>query len=184
MKTMVPVDQLSPLYYVPPITSFDGSRRYLSNPYRCPVLFEGIEYPGAEWAFQAAKSLDLAFRHRIAVMSEWREAKAAGRAIRLRPTWDTVKRQIMMKILLDKFTRNPGLGAALITTGSAVLVEGNTWGDWYWGAVPFNGTASEWQTNPPGLPIWQTESPYQILAGRNWLGWQLMMIRDLLRPED
>jgi predicted NAD-dependent protein-ADP-ribosyltransferase YbiA (DUF1768 family) len=164
----------------PPIISFRDQHAYLANPWRCPVVHEGIEYPGAEWALQAAKSLDRGFRMRIAVAAGWREAKTAGRGVPLRPGWDGIKRVVMMEILLDKFTRNPGLGAALATTGSAILIEGNTWGDTYWGAVP-----PETVLDPAGmaLPLWVT-SGKQYLAGHNWLGCQLMMVRDLLQPEN
>ena len=162
-----------------PIITFRDQHAYLANPYRCPVVFEGIEYPGAEWAFQAAKSLDRAFRMRITVAAGWREAKTAGRGVPLRPGWDSIKRVIMMRILLDKFTRNPGLAVALADTGSATLIEGNTWGDDYWGAV---SPDTVWHQAGTVLPVWDTGDG-RYLAGRNWLGWQLMMIRDLIRPE-
>jgi len=32
-----------------------------------------------------------------------------------------------------KFEQNPDLAAKLIATGDEELVEGNTWGDTYWG---------------------------------------------------
>jgi hypothetical protein len=164
----------------PPITSFRDQRAYLANPYRCPVVFEGIEYPGAEWAFQAAKSLDPGFRMYIAAMARWQDAKAAGRSVVLRPTWDGVRRVVMMRILLDKFShRNPGLAAALVTTGTAVLVEGNDWGDDFWGAV---SPEAIWRQAGTVLPTWDTGDG-RFLAGHNWLGQQLMMIRDLIRPE-
>ena len=39
----------------------------------------------------------------------------------------------MTGIVRDKFTRNPELKRLLLATGDAVLIEGNTWGDRFWG---------------------------------------------------
>jgi predicted NAD-dependent protein-ADP-ribosyltransferase YbiA (DUF1768 family) len=40
----------------------------------------------------------------------------------------------MRRILEDKFSgRNPGLRDALVATGDAELVEGNSWHDNFWG---------------------------------------------------
>lgn len=39
----------------------------------------------------------------------------------------------MWDILVDKFTRTPALGKALVGTAPATLVEGNTWKDTFWG---------------------------------------------------
>lgn len=163
-----------------PVTSFRDDHWFLANPFPCPVVYEGIEFPGGEWAFQAAKTPDFGLRREIATLGSWQEAKAAGRAIRLRPDWEQVKRVVMMQVVMDKFTRSPALGAALAATGERVLVEGNTWGDSYWGAVPFRPrTAREWETLGR-TPVWQTGNPGEILAGHNWLGWILMMTRELI----
>lgn len=39
----------------------------------------------------------------------------------------------MWEILRAKFKQHPELAAMLIATGDAELVEGNTWGDTFWG---------------------------------------------------
>lgn len=41
---------------------------------------------------------------------------------------------------MSKFLQNPDLRDALIATGDAVLEEGNSWGDIYWGKVNGRGT--------------------------------------------
>jgi hypothetical protein len=158
----------------PWITSFSGRYACLSNFHPCPVVYEGGVYPGGEWAFQAAKTCSQAMRQRIAMMKTGGEAKAYGRALPLRPDWETVKYAVMLDVCRDKFARNPGLGSILAATGDAVLVEGNRWGDDIWGAVPV-------ATRPAavGLPLWQPEpaDPRTWLAGHNWLGQTLMTVR-------
>lgn len=56
--------------------------------------------------------------------------------MRRRPDWEDVKVDIMLGLLRQKF-QHPELGAKLLATGDAYLVEGNTWGDTFWGV--FNG---------------------------------------------
>ena len=41
----------------------------------------------------------------------------------------------MRSLLAQKFRLGQPLGLRLIATGDAELVEGNTWGDRYWGVV-------------------------------------------------
>lgn len=45
-----------------------------------------------------------------------------------------------MKDLLEcKFSQNPALKIKLIQTGNKKLIEGNTWGDVFWGVSSRNG---------------------------------------------
>jgi hypothetical protein len=44
----------------------------------------------------------------------------------------------MTEIIRLKF-QNPGLKAKLLATGNQELIEGNTWGDCYWGVCEGNG---------------------------------------------
>jgi len=46
----------------------------------------------------------------------------------------------MLHIVRDKFARHPGLKASLRQTGNARLVEGNWWGDTFWGVCNGKGT--------------------------------------------
>lgn len=43
---------------------------------------------------------------------------------------------LMHRAVLTKFAMNPDLAAMLVATGSERLVEGNTWGDRFWGVDP------------------------------------------------
>jgi ribA/ribD-fused uncharacterized protein len=162
-----------------PITSFRGPYRLLSNFADTPFWFtlnSGYRYywPTAEHAYQASKAGTPADRGWIAAAPTPGEAKHRGRGVQsLRPDWGQVKRQIMMQVILAKFGQRPPR-ELLLTTGNAALVEGNTWGDDYWGAVP---AAPGWQTD-----LW-VSADGAYWAGRNWLGRILMMTRDLLAAE-
>lgn len=122
------------------IESFDGQYRFLSNFWPCSVHYDGVTYPSSENAFQAAKSLNMDAR-KVFALPEVTPAmsKHLGRAIVLRPNWDTIKLVVMADVLKAKF-QNEGLAQLLIDTGDAELIEGNTWGDTYWGVCKGKGT--------------------------------------------
>lgn len=118
------------------ITSFTGKYDFLSNFY--PVLVcddMAIDYPSVEHAYQAAKSTNPETRYLIRDFTTAAEAKKRGRIIRIRAGWNDVKLTIMLGFLRQKF----GSGALkqwLLATGNEELVEGNYWGDTYWGQCP------------------------------------------------
>ena len=105
---------------------------FLSNFYPAKLIFEGITYHSAKAAFQAQKLADSSARAAFAELSP-DEAKRRGKSTPLRPDWEDVKLDVMRKIVYAKFTQNPHLAQWLIDTGKKPLVEGNTWGDVYWG---------------------------------------------------
>jgi predicted NAD-dependent protein-ADP-ribosyltransferase YbiA (DUF1768 family) len=45
----------------------------------------------------------------------------------------------MYKIIKNKFTQNPTLTKLLVDTNDKVIIEGNTWGDTYWGMCKGKG---------------------------------------------
>ena len=45
----------------------------------------------------------------------------------------------MYNTLVAKFTQNPDLAKKLLATGDALLIEGNTWNDRYWGVCRGKG---------------------------------------------
>lgn len=121
------------------IDSFSGEYRFLSNFWPAEVEFEGQRYPSVEHAYQAAKTLDPVERRRIATQATPSAAKRAGRALVLRDDWLEVKLDVMESCVRDKFTRHAELRRRLLETGDAELVEGNTWGDRYWGVFEGQG---------------------------------------------
>lgn len=138
------------------INDFRGEYRFLSNFHIADVVYEGITYPSSEAAFQAAKSLDGNIRRHFTKLS-CKEAKEYGRHVELRSDWETVKNDVMYAVTYDKFTRHQELKVRLLQTGDEKLIEGNTWGDTYWGVC--NG------------------------KGKNMLGKTLMRVRDEIRRE-
>jgi ribA/ribD-fused uncharacterized protein len=147
------------------IVSFSGDHFFLSNFYQRTLQWTHPEY-GTTWAasvehhFQAAKA---------SIASDWAyvllgrkpsEAKRRGRTIKKRADWDEIRIDIMRSILEAKFAEGRIERTLLLRTGDAELVEGNTWGDTFWGQV---------YTGPQG---W---------LGENHLGKLLMEIRDGIR---
>jgi len=120
------------------IEQFYGKYAWLSNFYPVKIEFEGITYPSVENAYQAAKTDDVRIKIQIAetppatakkigktlTPSHWREE---GQCLR-----------IMKELLRIKFS-DPELKQRLIDTGIQELVEGNYWGDTYWGTYRGKG---------------------------------------------
>lgn len=138
------------------INAFVGRWRFLSNFAPVDVELDGLTYPSVEHAYQAAKTLDRAERGPIAHAQTAGIAKRLGRRVTMRPDWDTIKRDVMLDLLRQKFAKTY-MGVKLLATGNAVLIEGNTWGDTYWGVC--------------------------LGEGKNHLGLLLMQVRSELRGE-
>lgn len=116
-----------------PIDSFTGEHAFLSNFYPAEVEFEGQTYPTAEHAFQAAKTTDRVQRAWIRTANYPGLAKKRGRSITLREGWDDMRLQVMESLVLAKFVAHDDLREKLLATGDRPLMEGNHWGDTFWG---------------------------------------------------
>lgn len=114
------------------IDSFSGEYEFLSNFYVREMTFRGLKCTSSESAFQAMKTTNLEQRKEIAAALPSR-SKRLGRKVQLRNDWDYIKTNVMYEIVLAKFTQHPDLKQKLLDTGDAKLVEGNTWGDQFWG---------------------------------------------------
>lgn len=135
------------------IDSFRGSYQWLSNFHERPVVYEGTKYPTAEHAYQASKALTIRDKETVLKAGTPGKAKRLGRSIRTRKDWDAIKDDVMLAIIRAKF-ENQELAARLCATWPHELIEGNTWGDTYWGV-----------SMPSG-------------KGQNRLGKILMQVRD------
>jgi ribA/ribD-fused uncharacterized protein len=124
------------------IRSFRGENGYLSNMFSCSVTVGGLTYRCAEAAFQAQKTLNPDERAVFANF-DGPQAKKYGRKVTLRSDWEQVKVGVMHDVVLAKFQQNPALAAQLIATGDADLVEGNSWGDTFWGVDNTRGGSNE-----------------------------------------
>ena len=114
------------------IDSFSGKYFFLSNFYQVPVEYDGITYMNSEAAFQAQKTTDRAIRMYLSRCTP-DMAKHKGRHINLRNDWELIKDDVMYQICLCKFKQNHDCMIKLLNTGNEKLIEGNTWGDTYWG---------------------------------------------------
>lgn len=161
------------------IMAFRGEHGFLSNFHEHHFYVPGSDewWPTAEHAFQAAKASDWDGYHRIVQADSPAEAKKIGRRIAMRPDWDQIKRKVMLRILLAKFD-NGDMARQLQATGSSTLVEGNHWGDHYWGAVPAGHAIITTGGQPP---VWSAEGvdPGKWMVGHNWLGQLLMWVREV-----
>ena len=155
------------------IDAFKDEHAFLSNFFPCDVEMhymgeQEIIFPTAEHAFVAAKTTDHAEREYIATIKTPGKAKRYGReTISLRSDWDDVRIAAMHKVLQQKFYENTGLAHLLLDTRGNTLVEGNHWGDQFWGMV-----------EDPRAP------ERGDLIGQNWLGQLLMLVRSTFLLEE
>jgi ribA/ribD-fused uncharacterized protein len=85
------------------------------------------------------KTTDKAERAKILAAKTPAEAKRIGKTVTLRKNWSQIREEVMETGLRAKFQQNPELKKKLIDTGNVDLIEGNTWGDTFWGQVDGKG---------------------------------------------
>lgn len=139
------------------IEQFQGEYRWLSNFWPVRVTLDGYSYPSVEHAYQASKTLDRSERLLISTAPSAGTAKRLGKRLKLRRDWDDVKVDVMYELLCQKFSRTE-LRRLLLATGDQQIIEGNSWGDTFWGVCRGEG--------------------------QNHLGKLIMQIRDELRAAE
>lgn len=121
------------------ICEFSGVYRFLSNFWYANVELDGVVYPSVEHAYVAAKTLDpekrVVFTDRTLKPGH---VKRMGRSLELRADWEDVKLRIMENLVRQKF-QDPVLKKQLIETQAKELIEGNHWGDTFWGVCKGTG---------------------------------------------
>jgi hypothetical protein len=136
------------------INSFKGQYHFLSNFYPCEVEYKGVVWPTLEHAYVSAKIKNYDDVEKLLKTCDTPgKAKRFGRKVEIVDNWDSIKFNIMYKLLCKKFD-NPVLLQKLKDTGDKLLVEGNDHGDVIWGVCNKTG------------------------KGANKLGQLLMFIRD------
>ncbi len=120
------------------IDSFRGDFGFLSNFYEASVYIDGKRYRSAEHAYQAMKFTDPAGREVVRNARSPGEAKKLGKSAQLPRDWESKKVTIMHDIVRKKFD-NPFLKEMLLATEDAELIEGNHWGDRFWGVCKGSG---------------------------------------------
>lgn len=121
------------------ISSFGAEYAFLSNFHPVDVSLDGEIYPSVEHAYQAAKTRDVLERQRIREAPKPGKAKRLGQKVSLRADWETVRVAVMRDLLWQKYALHPDLAELLLSTGDAELIEGNRWGDTFWGVCNGEG---------------------------------------------
>jgi ribA/ribD-fused uncharacterized protein len=120
------------------ITSFSGEWEFLSNFSESPIEWRGHIWPTVEHAYQASKAIFAMDRAKIMQAKTPGQAKRIGQQISCRPDWEEIKVERMLDLLRKKFSQEP-FKSALLQTGKAELIEGNWWGDTFWGVSKQTG---------------------------------------------
>jgi len=135
----------------------------LSNYARVHFELDGVWWPSAEHCYHSHKfTLDTVenqdARRLIYEAPTPREAKHVAHRFDAyrRPDWDSMRDDVMRRVVLRKFHSNRAVAQVLLSTGDAMLVEESR--DYHWGCGE-NGT------------------------GQNMLGRILMEVRAALREE-
>jgi len=144
------------------IDSFRGDYKWLSNFYVIDIRIDNEVFKSTEHYYQSRKTINSIYRQLIKdAATPYLSAKIGrSKTCPILSEWNLIKDQVMYTALLAKFTQHTNLAEMLKRTGTEVLIEGNTWGDKYWGMVKEDG---QW-------------------VGENKLGKMLMEIRDILPP--
>lgn len=137
------------------ISKFEGEYSCFSNFYPRTVLYQGKRYKTKEHAFQCQKATNQKDFDYIFDATTPYQAKKRARIIKKKGNWEESKRWIMHDIVFAFFKEWSDLRKILLNTDNQELIEGNDWGDKYWGI--YNG------------------------VGENWLGKILMLVRDELK---
>lgn len=129
------------------IKELRGEYRYLSNFWvlnKGITTVDGLVVPTVEHAYQAEK-----FRHPIRQLF-YESGLTAGQAKRLGKShegsehnnWPSRKISCMNELVRQKFLKNPDLAKRLVSTGDRRIIEGNRWGDTFWGVDLGTGEGS------------------------------------------
>jgi ribA/ribD-fused uncharacterized protein len=156
-----------------PITSFTGPYAWLSNFHRLatPITYNGLAFINVEAAYQAQKTLVEVERLAISKMYTAMAAKQAGKHVKLRADWETVKVAVMAELIALKFDpeQQTPLAVKLYETGARELVEGNTWCDVFWG---------ECRCKEHVIRDGESDRVTGRGTGENWLGRILETVRE------
>lgn len=120
------------------IDSFSGEYRWLSNFWPVPVNYDGYVFKTVEHAYQALKCKYYNEFLEVKNCDTPGQAKRLARQKIMRDDWEQIKTQVMFHLLQQKFS-NPEVWALLVATGNQLIVEGNEWGDTFWGVCRGKG---------------------------------------------
>lgn len=120
-----------PIYFY---TAREEPHGCFSNFSRHGIDLDGAWWPTVEHYFQAQKFAGTPYANKIRTAFTPKQAADLGRSRQcpLRPDWELVKDEIMLKAVRRKFELHPQLRKLLLATGAEELIE-NAPIDYYWG---------------------------------------------------
>lgn len=133
-----------------PVPEFGGHDRVFSNMTKMPVAWGDDVTPLRVWPcnelpYVLGKTREPGVRQALVEAHDsagtddpeagGKKVKTAGARIAVRPDWDQMKLGHMRLLVEDKIRRNPTFAATVLATGSGAIVEGNYWGDTFWGVA-------------------------------------------------
>ncbi|MCF0113431.1 MAG: NADAR family protein [Bacilli bacterium] len=120
------INKAKPTY----IRQFTKDYDFLNPYYQHLISYHGITYKNAEAAFQAQKNPKYA---RQFVSLSGPKARTLGSKVMPLPGWEDKQLDVMEDICRAKFS-DEELKQKLIATFPAILINGNTRGEKFWGA--------------------------------------------------
>jgi ribA/ribD-fused uncharacterized protein len=115
------------------IERFNGDFEFLSNMYPCDIEYGGTSFNSVEQAYQYYKTTSPKEKLNILRCNEPKKAKVLAKKFKyVREDWLKFRIGLMYQLLKLKF-EIPELRDALLLTNGYELIEGNWWGDHYWG---------------------------------------------------
>lgn len=126
------------------ITRFDGEYEWLSNMHMCDCHYAGKVFKSSEHLYQWLKTAPGWWQDRIFDAPHGKVAKRLAAHPKCPKAkysdWNMFRLECMETALKSKFDSNAYLRDRLIATAPAELVEGNYWGDTFWGVCKGAGT--------------------------------------------
>lgn len=98
------------------------------------VKYDGLEFDNVESAYQAAKCKRHHDRIQFQEMNPFIAKNFAKKAnLEIREDWNEAKFRVMYDLVWQKFHNCEELRQMLLATGDTEIIEGNAYGDIYWG---------------------------------------------------
>jgi len=136
---------------------------FLSNFSSSPIEMEGIIYPTAQHAFLAARTDNPVQKERLSRIKSPFRAKIAASRLPTRAEWPQIERVVLEQVMRLKF-RDPTLRQKLASTGDALILLLNDWGDNIDGVCLDQDSGHWWGENRVGLILMAIRDEAQVEA--------------------
>ena len=149
------------------IHSFRGEYSFLSSFHTLanPIVYGWMVARTSEHLFAALKTTERHLREWVLEAENAAVAKKRGKAVILRPDWNTgFDKTAMHLALILKFSANDDIRSRLINTGNKQLIEGNWWHDNKWGDCGCVKCSTIQGQNNLGILLTQVRSLFQQIG--------------------